>query len=68
MVLVNNYYTDPGAQFNADNTSVRIDHKLSDNNYSVCSRGSHDTQSGREPRTAPPWLWRALETTIPAPA
>ena len=31
--LVNNYYTDPGAQFNADNTSVRIDHKLSDTNY-----------------------------------
>ena len=31
--LVNNYYTDPGAQFNADNTSVRIDHKLSDKNY-----------------------------------
>jgi hypothetical protein len=31
--LVNNFYTDPGAQFNADNTSVRIDHKLSDKNY-----------------------------------
>ena len=30
---MNNYYTDPGAQFNADNTSVRIDHKLSDKNY-----------------------------------
>ncbi|HEY3840287.1 MAG TPA: TonB-dependent receptor, partial [Bryobacteraceae bacterium] len=31
--LVNNYYTDPGAQFNADNVSVRIDHKFSDRNY-----------------------------------
>ena len=31
--LVNNYYTDPGAQFNADNMSVRIDHKLTDKNY-----------------------------------
>ena len=31
--LVNNYYTDPGAQFNADNVSTRIDHKFSDKNY-----------------------------------
>lgn len=31
--LVNNYYTDPGAQFNADNISTRIDHKFSDKNY-----------------------------------
>jgi hypothetical protein len=31
--LVNNYYTDPGAQFNADNVSTRIDHKFSDRNY-----------------------------------
>lgn len=31
--LVNNYSTDPGAQFNADNVSTRIDHKFSDSNY-----------------------------------
>lgn len=31
--LVNNYYADPGSQSNADNTSVRIDHKISDKNY-----------------------------------
>ncbi|HVT93493.1 MAG TPA: TonB-dependent receptor [Bryobacteraceae bacterium] len=31
--LTNNFYADPGAQFNADNTSVRIDHKISDKNY-----------------------------------
>lgn len=31
--LVNNYVTDPGAQYNADNVSTRIDHKFSDKNY-----------------------------------
>jgi hypothetical protein len=31
--LVNNYYTDPGAEWNADNVSTRIDHKFSDKNF-----------------------------------
>jgi hypothetical protein len=31
--LVANYYTNPGALFNADNVSTRIDHKFSDKNY-----------------------------------
>ena len=40
---MNNFYTDPGAQFNADNTSVRIDHKLSDKNYLFARVGSRFT-------------------------
>ena len=31
--LVSNYYTNPGAVFNADNVSTRLDHKFSDKNY-----------------------------------
>jgi hypothetical protein len=31
--LAANYYTNPGALFNADNVSARIDHKISDKNY-----------------------------------
>lgn len=31
--LVSNYYSNPGAVFNADNVSARLDHKISDNNY-----------------------------------
>ncbi len=31
--LVSNYFTNPGAQFNADNVSTRLDHKFSDRNY-----------------------------------
>jgi hypothetical protein len=31
--LVDNYYKDPGAQFNADNVSTRLDHKFSDKHY-----------------------------------
>jgi hypothetical protein len=30
--LTNNFYADPGYQYNADNYSVRVDHKISDNN------------------------------------
>ncbi len=30
--LTNNFYADPGSQYNADNYSVRVDHKVSDSN------------------------------------
>jgi hypothetical protein len=30
--LTNNLYADPGSQYNAHNYSIRVDHKISDNN------------------------------------